>query len=205
MTDQPMIWLASFPRSGNTFLRVLLYRTFYDPDGRSSASVEYAIPDIHRTQLRRDQLETAGHGTFAKTHYLPWKTPHLDRTAAVLHLLREERRALSSLNRWQGDEYAQAVLKMIGVESWRQHLDEWERMKSHVRYWQVIYGDLCRNPVEALAPALDAIGMPYELSALEHAARKTTKADLRRWAAEDRAAGRFSIFPDGKTGAAFIG
>lgn len=42
-----IIWLASYPRPGNTFLRFLLYHYFFGKL-ESSTELESKIPDLHK-------------------------------------------------------------------------------------------------------------------------------------------------------------
>lgn len=89
-------WIASYPKSGNTWLRFMIYTAIY---GTPSASIDIArkIPDIHR-QLPMDPPEN--NHLFAKTHLeLSDKHPKLDESIRAIHIIRNPRDVLlSALN-----------------------------------------------------------------------------------------------------------
>lgn len=60
------IWLASFPRSGNTWLRLMLHEILWD-ELSDKNKIRFSIPDIHNQWdiFNIDKQET----TFVKTHF----------------------------------------------------------------------------------------------------------------------------------------
>jgi len=89
-------WIASYPKSGNTWLRFMIYTALFGPP-KSSIDIARKIPDIHR-QLPMDPPE-GGH-LFAKTHLeLTDNHPKLDETTRAIHIVRNPRDVLlSALN-----------------------------------------------------------------------------------------------------------
>ncbi len=88
-------WLASFPKSGNTWVRFLLYRYFYG-EITNSADVGKRIPDIHAGDLAR--ASTATRTQLIKTHWgLSPQMPHVDRTAGAIYIVRHPRDVLLSM------------------------------------------------------------------------------------------------------------
>ncbi len=64
-----IIWLASYPKSGNTFLRLLLYRYIY-ADTIDTKKIEKIIPDLHKLLSNRKKLNLNLTGSvLAKTHF----------------------------------------------------------------------------------------------------------------------------------------
>lgn len=91
----PILWLASYPKSGNTWLRFLLRSAVLGPPAESIA-VARSIPDIHRP------LPTAMEPAFGgllpiKTHFeLSASHPLLAQTAKAVHVLRHPKDVLLS-------------------------------------------------------------------------------------------------------------
>src|SRR5262245_30238324 len=81
-----IVWLASYPRSGNTWLRFLITNLFYGPVADSTA-VMRRIPDIEwgvRAQHLRGE-----HATIIKTHW-KWhpRLPLREDARAAFYLVR---------------------------------------------------------------------------------------------------------------------
>ena len=77
-----MIWLASYPRSGNTWLRFML-TALLKGGVKKSLQVEAVVPDIHKREIAAPE-----NSLFAKTHFR-WGADHPYRnstTGAVLLL-----------------------------------------------------------------------------------------------------------------------
>jgi hypothetical protein len=73
-----MVWLASYPRSGNTWLRFLLCSYFLGTT-RDSLAMEGRIPNLHRGNI---DLAWAYDPALGKTH-LSWSERHLIARRAV--------------------------------------------------------------------------------------------------------------------------
>lgn len=135
-------WIASYPKSGNTWLRFMIYTAIY---GAPSASIDITrkIPDIHR-QLPMDPPEN--NHLFAKTHLeLSDKHPKLDETLRAIHIIRNPRDVLlSALNyRKMAAEgiaqipervYAEQFIAHLGDPDWKaQGHGDWA---SNARSWR---------------------------------------------------------------------
>lgn len=97
--DSSIVWLASYPRSGNTWLRFLLFHLVHDEEA-TPAGIARFIPDLHVPGEFENSSAGASRALLAKTHH-PWseRHPHAERTSAAIHLVRHPRDVLlSSLN-----------------------------------------------------------------------------------------------------------
>jgi hypothetical protein len=149
----PVTWLASFPRSGNTLLRVVLKNCF----GLNSASIygDNEFPDATVSALVGEQavgpdvqafLRTSralGRGLLVKTHELPGSDHH-----PAIYVLRDGRSALVSRWHYQrellglGASLAD-VIAGHGAENWSQHARAWTRRPGTlvIRYEKLVAGD----------------------------------------------------------------
>ena len=138
-----IIWLASYPRSGNTYLRFLLYSYIYGII-KESIQVESTIPDIHKLLSSGGTLNSTMETTvFCKTHFIfSDNHPFVNNTVAFLYILRDPKDVLLSNIKYfkliSGQEiderqFALDFITNLGVErwikmnmgSWPQHISSW--------------------------------------------------------------------------------
>lgn len=171
-----IIWLASYPRSGNTLLRLMLksvyglesYSKYNDPDdiGRNP-SVKEAVG--HRFwkgrwddayKLLSDNSETV----FVKTHDVP------DDDAKAIYVVRDGRQACASYCHYL-NHYYDATVTLESVisgtagrfPSWGLHLDEWNP-KGRANTLFLKYTDLVDAPQEQLDKISSFCGISQNLS-----------------------------------------
>ena len=134
-----VIWIASYPRSGNTWMRMLLHDVLFGP-AESSEAMNRMIPDIHR--MPRLPIHRKGR-ILAKTHFcLRPEHPYLMQTGGCIYLIRNPRDVAISAVRYarlfnaaQGDSAAfiRAYIERGGIEewlnngfgTWEQHAGSW--------------------------------------------------------------------------------
>lgn len=125
-----IVWLASYPRSGNTFLRSVLHSVFGAqttsmPPETSDSPLSEAIGNYNpgTTDLAALASDTQTH--FVKTHEVP-----LDDSPAI-YILRDGRASLASywhFLRGPGNykaELPDLIMGRIGYGSWSRHVEAW--------------------------------------------------------------------------------
>ncbi len=176
MSTVPIVWLASYPKCGNTWLRFMLYAYLYGPP-RASIEVPRKIPDLHRP-LPMDP--PSGPFMLAKTHFaLTERHPNLAATSRAIHVIRNPKdAALSALNYRRlatGGEgldeagYLRAFIRHGGDPDWlRQGFGTWA---THARSWRgterfpvlaLRYEDVKADPGAALSAMLAFLGEPVD-------------------------------------------
>ncbi len=169
MTD--VVWLASYPRSGNTWLRFMLSGYLF---GLSETSVEVnrKIADIHR----KPSIDWNNDRTvFLKTHFqLRPGHPKYEQTAAFIFILRNPRdvllsnfaylRMVGEIGDMPFEEFARDFIANRGAEHWRISAGDWF---THARYWLgqrdypgifVRYEDLRQRPLDTMARIVSFLG-----------------------------------------------
>lgn len=179
------IWLASYPRSGNTFFRILLNQVYdlktyslYDDDlFTKSENLHQFSKVIGYNQLPSwSEMASSTQPFIIKTHYLPF-----DEHPAI-YLVRDGRDVLVSYahyilsfsdSRSGWKTKAHKLLSLIGFNQynrvlknliingpnggWSQHVDQWNQRSNTVT---LKFEDLVKNPVEQVEKSLQIIGLP---------------------------------------------
>ncbi|MEQ8770328.1 MAG: sulfotransferase domain-containing protein [Phycisphaerales bacterium] len=197
-----IVWLASYPKSGNTWVRFLLYALLHGPPAKS-IDVSKRIPDVHRpipfTAPPSGPL-------YAKTHAaLTDRHPHIDKTARAVYIVRHPKDVLlSGLNyrRLAGsDEKALPAAQYVrtflaasgdpawaseGYGSWDAHVRSWtetDRFPVHV----VRYEDLKAGAPAQLRAIADFLGIDADDAAIERAAKASSFDALRALEVREKA------------------
>lgn len=173
---RPVIWLASYPRSGNTYLRLLLYRALTgDVTGEDSAAVARTIPDAHWS-AGRDYIPlypVRGRLALCKSHSLPGPAhPLWEMTGGMIYIVRDPRDvALSVLRYCHGGATPELLREYIGIGgygvyaaqgmgAWIDHVCLWSVAAARMPHAIIRYEDLCARPAVALRSLLAFLRIP---------------------------------------------
>jgi hypothetical protein len=170
-----LIWLASYPRSGNTMVRMLLDRIYGVPSSsiydESSPETPGPLPETPLWVSSRSNTSppTAPVGVsalqFVKTHALP-----ADNAPAIC-IVRDGRDVLvsyahflRSFNAGMAERSFEEVLQELIItrelhRNWSLHLTAWRaRTRSKASAW-IHYESLVRNPLETIEAGLSQFGI----------------------------------------------
>jgi hypothetical protein len=95
MTTPPrsIVWIASYPKSGNTWVRFMACNLLFGRQ-ESAEALNRLAPDVH--ELGREIIES-GHAGFVKTHFrYSADLPLAERTAAAIYVVRAPADVLAS-------------------------------------------------------------------------------------------------------------
>jgi Sulfotransferase domain len=203
-------FLASFPRSGSTWLRFMLYEVLSGEDA-GFRKIEDRLPEIHRH--RGSQPILSGGGRLIKTH----ENYRSDYKRAVL-LVRDVRDVfLSVYNSYIALDMASFVSKgdidtfllsflkgrVIHTGSWQQHTRSWleSPLAKNGNLLVVRYEDLRKNPEQKVQELLQFVGINPDVQSIRRAIENNTLQQMR--AKEDKAkkAGERSILLGSRTDA----
>lgn len=210
-TQHPIVWLASYPKSGNTWLRFLLHHYLY---GEVSASddVERRIPDLHQTgpdKLPAPDPGVAGGVLVCKTHMcLSARHPHLDRTAGFVYIARHPRDVLlSDLNyvrmtapdsdQFSDELYVREFIRhmgspawqRLGVGTWADNVASWLSGASRFPHVLIRYEAMKADPAEPLERILRLLGETPDKARVAAAVEASTFERMRDLEARERTAG----------------
>lgn len=137
-----IIWLASYPRSGNTFLRTILkqcfdIKTFSIYNDKNDIAADMATKEIVGHQILNDNFSIENARKSKKKYYLKthglW-TPDMEQDKFI-YLIRDGREAIVSFKAYieQYGENPIGYINIIGgntfVDSWGKHVESWAPLK----------------------------------------------------------------------------
>jgi len=190
------IWLASYPRSGNRWLRSLIAYIMTSGSFISSPQdkVDQFIPDIHKGHLPRSILKSSF--PVIKTHWLPQSSQTKDfKALSAVYLYRSPTDVLVSsykhlINTGELDgaeltnlqesrkfqEFAEQFIKNRGYwgwlqtyGSWETHIDSWMFKKQQFPVLPVSYEALQQTPLTTLKTVTNFLGLNAADSLIEDA------------------------------------
>lgn len=163
----PVTWLASYPRSGNTLLRIVLKRCFGQSSQSIYADAEFSVPEVAalagHEQVGNNPADfiararQAGRSLYVKTHELPPNDRH-----PSIYVVRDGRSAVVShvhyLRQVLGrDMTLGEVIRGKAGHSWSAHVRAWMTRPGTLL---VRYEDLAAGNVTTLNSIAQFIGKP---------------------------------------------
>lgn len=177
-----VVYLVSYPRSGNTWLRFLLYNYIW-ADLKHSSQVENAIPDLHHLETQGKLLnliENDDQFTIVKSHYQYFEDyPYIEKAIGFIYLVRNPRDiTMSSFRTF--NRYTEEVVNDIQycglpknsrrfTGNWTNHICSWLKAKNKIPGLFIKYEDLRENPEKVLRRVIEFIGLSVEESRIANA------------------------------------
>ena len=199
-TDPADIFIAGYPKSGNTWMQNLIAGVVYnlDPEDLSDSMILDLVPDVHSCRYyRRHQTPM-----FFKTHHLPRAEYR-----RVIYLLRDGRDVMVSyyhhLRALNGDavDFSEIVRtgRHLVPSKWPDHVNAWRSNPFGAEILTVRYEDLLENPARQLRRVCDFAGIDRTAEVLETVSRKCSFAKMREkeektgWANPEWPSSRFFV------------
>lgn len=195
----PIVWLASYPKAGNTWVRYLLYSYFFGPPP-STDDLTRRVPDLHLPGAL-DRAEAHGGRLFVKSHFMRSHLhPFIERTGGFVYVARNPADMLLSNLRYRPLLYAAGTQQRVddaayalefvrggGDSRWYamgygtilEHAESWLGAPGDVPHAVVRYEDLKADAARALARVLGALGIEADLGRCEAAARVSSFEQMR--------------------------
>jgi aryl sulfotransferase len=217
-----VVWLASYPKSGNTFIRLLLH-TYLFGESQDSETIGKSIPDLHQLLAQNNTLDPdSDQQIIVKTHFCYSDNhPYKESTIGCIYILRNPRDILLSNARYLGadsnqDElrkFATAFINNLGVAHWRQmnmgswpeHLASWLYSANNLPHIFITYENLRTDTANTLKRVVSFLGMEPDDSRIEMTVRHCAIDNARNFEIEEKKKGRKNIYVDLPNNASFVG
>lgn len=180
--DKPEIVLASYPRSGNTFFRNLLWEVYGWFSWNNLDKYTQALYRLERFKernfledsesekaLKLKELEDRIHPAIVKTHELPVKIlPYCKENVKIIYLIRDGRDALVSQAHHNvdivnpGSKFSSSLKHSI-IAPGDTHFGGWSQ---NVRLWRekadaiVYFEELIKNPLDTIESLRHILNLP---------------------------------------------
>lgn len=157
-----MIWLASYPRSGNTLFRLVLHQIYERPtyslytDDALAGGIDRLVGHRHYVKGIADD------NVFVKTHEHPFGDGH-----KAIYIVRDGRDAIVSyafFKQANGHEHASLERVIFQII----HSNVWGGWSANVMAWTtrpgtrvIKYEDLVERPIEIVSECLDWLGINW--------------------------------------------
>jgi len=215
------VWIASYPRSGNTWVRFLLANLLYGPI-KSTAQLQELVPDIHRG-VNGAQIH-GNRKTLIKTH---WRyiedLPLREDTIGVIHIVRhpidvlrsnlnyvllrgnlaaqwrDEREREAFERRWIDDYIADGGYprwREMGFGTWEQNVRSWARGTLPYPRLVLRYEDIRRDGAAAVTAICRFLGAEVGPAGIDAAIGRSSFEALRALEETELAESRPGIFFD---------
>lgn len=208
-------WLASYPRSGNTWVRHLLYEYFAEP-AENTRDVANFSP--YATQIPPDHplISPQSPLRFCKTHLVchPAVHPYLDDAVACIYIVRHPKDVMISafnyfkMNEAPGAEppltpetFSQTWLEHAGAPGWRsggkmgsyiENVVSWLRKTDWPRL-VLKYEDLQADAPQALRQVCQLLNQPVDEERVAQAVENTSFEHLRSLEEKERSQNAFNL------------
>jgi aryl sulfotransferase len=210
--DRTVVWIVSYPKSGNTWVRWLVCNLVFGPQD-SAAALNSMAPDLHELG---SQLAPPTAPVFMKTHF-PYSAalPQASHTAGAIYLVRDpgdvmlsnfhySRRSGRSAaeNRGELDQYVDQYLAARGDPRWiKSHMGTWDE---HVRSWlltqhpfpvlPIRYEDLLSDPLKGARQICSFLGLTRTADEIQRAVAGASFRRMREIEEQDIRARNVGIF-----------
>ena len=201
------VFVASYPRSGNTWLRFMLYEILVG-ESSSFKNVHQLVPDIGQQDQALPVL--AQSGRLIKTHeaYRPQykKAIYLVRDARDVALSEFAYQKALGLVPDDFEKYLQRFLRgeVNPFGSWVAHVNSWIKASDEKRanILLVRYDEMRRGPEESLAAMMEFLGMPVQRETIQRAIANNSvqKMQDKEKANPQRASARGRFIREGSVG-----
>jgi hypothetical protein len=206
-----IVWIASYPKSGNTWVRFMACNLLFGPQS-SAAALNVMAPDIYEWGGHR----LVDHSGLVKTHFCySAALPLVERTAAAIYVIRHPADVLLSnfhysqratkaamSSRAAFDRYVEEFLQHRGdpywvgrgMGSWEDNVRSWLNAGSAVRVLPIRYEELQQDPRRVGGVLAKVFGLRRTSQQIEEAVSNSSFEKMRAVEDADIRERRIGIF-----------
>lgn len=173
------IWLVSYPKSGNTWIRLLLANSLFgNPDINNLIELQKYVPDIHFKNCGIKPL-SIGSRRIIKSHY-----QYNSKYGKIIYVVRDPFNCAWSyykfLKEWKNieDTFEDFIVKFkkgdMPYGSWSDHVNSWVKNKSDDELLLIKYEQLLSETEDNLCKMIDYIGFNCNSKSIESSIKKAS-------------------------------
>jgi hypothetical protein len=180
------IFIVSYPKSGNTWIRFLIANLVYPQEPANFANINRLIPDPEA--LSRKELARLPRPRYIKSHQ--YFDPRFPR---IIYVVRDPRDVALSQYHFHrkrkvlqdGDPVEEFVHRFVagttsGYGSWGENVASWLATRSgNPNFLLLRYEDMLAQPVEELAKVASFVGIERDLQRIEQAVQRSSADEMR--------------------------
>ncbi|MEQ6167986.1 sulfotransferase domain-containing protein [Ekhidna sp. MALMAid0563] len=150
-TRLPIVWIASYPRSGNTFFRNILFHVF------GIESEVYSFK--HKIHIDRASI------LYIKTHLIPQQLP-IEKEDIVIYLIRDGRDSVLSRAYKKKQIHKRFSSFRINLLNFISHKNSKESWSSHLKAWEeyvtltIKFEELTKDPIKQIEQLSKSLSLP---------------------------------------------
>ena len=210
------IWISSYPRSGNTWLRFIILDLIFNKKNKSSYANEY-VPDIHKLTsdgkyvhpkyLIFDKEILFKNQIFIKNHFL-YSEEFRDNTSKIIYILRNPLDVLTSLLNFylvsesKKNNFIDFFTKnrtypgfiKCGFGTWENHFHSWNNTEFETLF--LTYENLLTNPKNNIKKISDFLGLDVNEDRIDEIYRNTKFNNLKKIEEYERKNKTVGLFSD---------
>ena len=204
-----VVWIASYPKSGNTWVRFLACNLLYGRQD-SAAALAVLVPDVHESA---PAIADSTAAMLVKTHYAFCAgMPLRERTAAAIYVVRDPADVLVSnfhyIQRSTAiagaafDDYVDSFIRhrgdprwsQLGMGSWEENVRSWLAPRQTFPVLRLRYEDLTADPESACRAMARLLGLDRSASQVHEAVLNSSFQRMREVEEADIREQRLGIF-----------
>jgi hypothetical protein len=205
-----IIWIVSYPKSGNTWVRFLVCNLVFGPQ-TSAAALNSLAPDIHELG---QSVELPAAPIFLKTHFpFSAELPLVSQTAAAIYVVRDpadvmlsnfhySRRSSNAAAQTTLPQYVEQYLAQggdprwiqLGMGTWDAHVRSWLAVKHPFPLLFLRYEDLLADTMQGANQICGFLGLNRSHAEMKQAVAGASFSRMRQIEDADIRARKVGIF-----------
>jgi len=217
-----VVWLTSYPKSGDTFARMLLHNYLYG-ETQDTEIVAERIPGLHYLLAKKIELKVKNdEKKVVKSHFcFSHQHPYFNITSGFIYIIRNPRDVLLSNARYLGatsspDElrrFAKNFIENMGEPRWQQanmgtwpeHVASWLYYTTSVPHIFIKYEEMRSDPFNVLKRLISFMGIETDESRIQMAVDSCEIEKVRKHELVEKELGRTKVYNQLPNDESFIG
>jgi len=207
MTD--FIWVASFPKSGSTWLRYILAHLLFEP-GEKKELIREMVPNMH--DWRGGLAYTWQDAYPIKTHLTKHNLPKRMHSRSAIHVYRNPLDIVDStisymrpktdaeredlINQFCKNGTIEPWGQRLGFESWQRNYDSWMQAGDSFPVLNLRYEDMLADPEKSIRDISTFLSVDANDEKIAYVASETSFSRMKKEEDQEVSGGRAGVFTD---------